>query len=179
MLFRSYLFTKPLKLDKLLKAIDLMRSNYNLEVFIEPGATMVREAGSIIASVIDLFESEGEMIAVLDTTVNHMPEVYEYQYEPDVLGYNEDGKYVYRLVGGTCLAGDLFGEYCFDAPLEIGSRVVFPNAGAYTMVKSHMFNGINLPTLYTVSEAGQLELKKRFTYQDFTSKYGVEPHVTV
>ena len=72
----------------------------------------------------------------------------------------------------TCLAGDVFGEYAFDEPLEIGSRVIFANVGAYTLVKAHMFNGVNLPSIYAYTTEGKLELKKRFTYEDFKSRCG-------
>ena len=95
--------------------------------------------------MIDLFRADGKSIAVLDTTVNHVPEVFEYQFEPDVLGHDDDAEYEYLLAGSSCLAGDLLGDYAFRRPLRIGSRVVLTNVGAYAMVKSHMFNGINLP----------------------------------
>ena len=127
------------------------RSGPAFEVFIEPGAGFVREAGFLVAEVIDLFRSGGRSVAVLDTTVNHAPEVFEYQFEPDVAGHDDDGEYEYLLAGSTCLAGDVMGEYAFAEPLRVGSRVVLTNLGAYAMVKAHMFNGINLPTIYSVT----------------------------
>jgi len=168
----GYLFDAPEELGTLARAVDLVRSKYGVEVFIEPGATFVRDAGYIIATVIDLFTSDGREIAMLDTTVSHMPEVFEYQFEPDVLGDDEESDFEYLLAGSTCLAGDVFGLYGFTEPLEIGSRVVFAAAGAYTTVKSHMFNGINLPTIYAWTESKELVLKKRFTYHDFLVRCG-------
>jgi carboxynorspermidine decarboxylase len=175
----GYLFGGPGGLDGLVEAVGLLRSRYGLEVFLEPGAGLVRGAGYLVASVIDLFKSDGRTIAVLDTTVNHMPEVFEYQFEPDVLGDSEEGGHEYLLAGGTCLAGDLFGLYGFDEPLEIGSRVVFPDVGAYTTVKAHLFNGINLPSVYTLGADGRLELRRRYTYQDFVSRCGVDTNAAV
>jgi carboxynorspermidine decarboxylase len=58
-----------------------------------------------------------------------MPEVFEYQYKPEVAQESEEGKYSYILAGATCLAGDVFGEYRFDTPLKIGSRIVFEKHG--------------------------------------------------
>ncbi len=168
----GYLLDSIADLRPLYEAVRLLRDEHGLEVFIEPGAGLVRRAGTLVATVIDLVDSDGAAIAVLDTTINHMPEVYEYQFEPDVLGGSEDGEFSYVLAGSTCLAGDVFGEYAFDAPLRIGSRVVFTGCGAYTLVKAHMFNGINLPTLYSIDEAGTLSVMKRFTYEDFTSRLG-------
>jgi carboxynorspermidine decarboxylase len=168
----GYLFGAGARQDYLYEAIGRLRDRYEVEVFIEPGATLVREVGSLVASVIDLVDIGGETLAYLDTTVNHMPEVYEYQYRPDVCGDNPKGRYRYQLTGSTCLAGDVFGRYAFDTPLEIGSRVVFPDMGAYTLVKAHMFNGINLPSIYTLTTSGEFLLQKRFTYEDFIQRFG-------
>lgn len=166
----GYLLEEETDLGPLCEAVHLLTSRYGVAVYFEPGAALVREAGYIIASVIDLFESDDGTIAMLDTSVNHMPEVFEYQFEPDVLGHADDGPYEYTLSGSTCLALDIFGEYCFREPLKVGSRVIFPSAGAYTMVKAHMFNGVNLPSSYTLSADGQLHLRRRYTYQDFLSR---------
>jgi carboxynorspermidine decarboxylase len=161
-------------LDPLVEAVRRLRERYALTVSIEPGAALVRRAGFIVATVIDLFRNAGKRIAVLDTTVNHMPEVFEYQFEPDILGDHAEGEHEFLLAGGTCLAGDLFGEYGFDEPIRVGDRVIFPDAGAYTLVKSHMFNGINLPTVYAVSEDGELGPGHQLDYRDYLRRCGVE-----
>ena len=175
----GYLFDEAESLQPLCEAIHSLRSQYGLEVFIEPGAALVRAAGYIVSTVLDLFQSGGKEVAVLDTTVNHMPEVFEYGFEPDVLGHDEGARHEYLLAGCTCLAGDLFGLYRFDEPLVAGSRVVFYNAGAYTLPKAHTFNGVNLPTIYAVSESGNLVLKKRFTYAEYADRWGEDAAVSV
>lgn len=173
----GYLFDGSEDVPALYDAVEFLRSNYGLQVFLEPGAALIQSAGYIVSSVLDVFSSEGKRIAVLDTTVNHMPEVFEYGYEPDVVGHDDDAPYEYLLAGCTCLAGDLFGEYRLAEPLEVGGKVVFSNAGAYTLSKAHMFNGINLPTVYAITEAGDLVLKKGFTYADFAGKWGANASI--
>lgn len=168
----GYLFKEGQHFDKLIKAIALLRDKYDVEVFFEPGKAIVGGAGYIVSSVIDVFENDGQTIAILDTSVNHMPEVFEYGYRPDVMEESRNGKYIYTLAGATCLAGDLFGEYNFDEPLEIGSRITFVDMGSYTLVKAHMFNGVNLPTIYAWTQDGKLELKKQFDYEDYKSRWG-------
>ena len=169
----GYLFASDQQEDELCGAVERARSVHGLEIFIEPGAALVRDAGFFVSTVVDLFASDGHTIAVLDTTVNHMPEVYEYQFEPEVLGHTEHGEFEYTLAGCSCLAGDIFGHYAFDHELAVGSTIVFGSSGAYTMVKAHMFNGINLPTVYARTPSGEVVLKKRFAYEDFTSRCGV------
>ena len=168
----GYLFDEAKSLAPIYEAVRFLSSDCGLQVFIEPGASLVRSAGYIVSTVLDVFDSGGKNVAVLDTTVNHMPEVFEYGFEPDVLGHEDEAPHEYLLAGCTCLAGDLFGLYRFDEPLEPGSRVVFNNAGAYTLAKAHTFNGINLPTVYALSESGGLLLEKRFTYAEYAARWG-------
>jgi carboxynorspermidine decarboxylase len=168
----GYVWDDATDFGPLEESVDRLTSKYDLEVFIEPGAGIVNSAGYLVASVIDVFKSDGKTIAVLNTTVNHLPEVFEYQFEPDVAEHREHGKHKYLLVGCTCLAGDLFGEYAFDQPLAVGSRVTFENVGAYSLVKGHMFNGINLPSVYLLHQTGRLELIREFTFENFANQCG-------
>jgi carboxynorspermidine decarboxylase len=172
----GYIWDETTDFGPVQEAVDMLTTTYGLEVFVEPGAGIVNSAGYLVASVVDVFKSEGKTIAVLDTTVNHLPEVFEYQFEPDVMEHTDEGYYEYILAGCSCLAGDLFGEYCFMQPLEIGSRVTFENVGAYTMVKANMFNGINLPSIYALDQTGQLELIKEFAFEDFANRCGFSSH---
>lgn len=170
----GYLFEEGQNIDRFVDAVNFLRNRYDVDVIFEPGKAIVGDAGYIVSSVVDIFESDGKKIVILDTSVNHMPEVFEYQYKPDIMRESEDGEYMYTLAGCTCLAGDMFGEYRFDEPLEIGSRIVFEDMGAYTMVKANMFNGINLPSIYAYTLEGKLELKKQYDYEDFLRRCGVD-----
>lgn len=174
----GYLFNEADPAD-LYAAIGLLKDKYTSDVFIEPGQGVVEEAGYIVSSVIDIFESDGKNIAVLDTTVNHMPEIFEFQFRPEIMQESPDGPHEYILAGCTCLAGDVFGTYRFAEPLELGARVVFQYMGAYTLVKAHMFNGVNLPSIYAYTQEGRLELKKEFGYEDFISRCGEIKNVTL
>lgn len=158
----GYLFEDGMDFASLHEAAKILQQKYGLEVIVEPGAAFVRESGYFVASVLDLFDSDGKTVAVLDTTVNHMPEVFEYQFEPDVVEDSKTGQYEYILAGLSCLAGDVFGEYRFNERLNIGSRIAFKNAGAYTIVKAHTFNGIPLPSLYEL-QAGRTFVEMPWT----------------
>lgn len=168
----GYLFSQSHDLEYLHTATAFLHEQYNVRLLFEPGAALIRRAGYIVASVVDMFSNGDNTMAVLDTSVNHMPEVFEYQFQQDVMGDSEQGNFCYQLAGATCLAGDLFGEYCFVEPLTIGSYVVFTDIGAYSQVKANMFNGINLPNIYALNAAGEFILKKAFTYADFLSLNG-------
>ena len=159
-------------LSPLYRTLEYLQQGCGLETIIEPGAALIRTACYLVSTVLEVQVRDGRRTAILDTTVNHMPEVFEYQYEPDVMGHRDEAEWACTLAGCTCLAGDVFGEYCFDNPLAVGDRVVFLNMGAYTLVKAHMFNGVNLPTIYAVNSEGDLITKRKYTYGDFAERWG-------
>ena len=171
----GYLFGADGQPEELRSAINVFASR-GLRVFMEPGAGLIREAGFIVSSVVDVLDSGGRTVAVLDTSVNHMPEVFEYNFEPDVVGHEDGAPFRYILAGSTCLAGDVFGDYSFPDPLAVGDRVAFKNAGAYTLTKAHMFNGVDLPAIYALTESGDLQLKKEFGYPTFADRWKADAH---
>jgi len=154
--------------------IDLVRqlkTDFNLEVFIEPGKAVVGNAGYLVTSVIDCFISDGKNIAVLDTSVNHNPEVFEYQRTPELLEADTQGEHLSLLVGSSCLAGDVFGEYHFKTMPKVGDRLVFLNVGAYSLIKANRFNGYNLPDIYMGKSLNDMSLIKQSDYQDFRKQW--------
>ncbi|MBL1141303.1 MAG: carboxynorspermidine decarboxylase [Proteobacteria bacterium] len=154
----------------LISTINLLQENYGVDVYFEPGKGITGHAGYLLATVIDLFVSEGKQIIVLDVTINHLPEVFEYQYQPKVMNTCDKSDYEYRLTGCSCLSGDIFGDYYFDTPLQTGSKVVFENVGAYMQVKANMFNGINLPVTYLFNNDEKFKLLKQYDYDSFRSR---------
>ena len=167
----GYLFSEMQCLDRLVDLVQAVRERFDAEVFLEPGAAFVRNAALLISQVIDLFEVDGRSVAVLDTSVNHLPEVLEFGYQHEVLGQSDDAAYEYILAGSTCLAGDVFGAYRLRSKLEIGTRVVFAGSGAYTLAKAHRFNGVNLPTIWALGTDGTLRLCKQYTFQQYKDQW--------
>ena len=168
----GYLFDLASDCMDFYEAVAIFREGFGLEVFMEPGAAAVRRCGTIEATVHDIFGSDDTLIAILDTTVNHMSEVFEFQFEPDVLGHIDGGLHSYTLAGCTCLAGDVFGHYSFDKPLVIGSRLMFLNMGAYTLSKAHRFNGVALPTIYRRRLDGSLDKVGADSFDEFAQHTG-------
>jgi len=74
-----------------------------------------------------------------------------------------------RFGGSSCLAGDFVGDYAITKPLVVKDRVVFEDMMHYTMVKTTMFNGLDLPDI-VVWRDGKFQVIKRFSYEDYTSR---------
>ena len=158
--------------QRLIRLVRGLREKYGLQVYLEPGEAVVLRAGFLVTQVLETLEN-GMHIAILDTSAAcHMPDVLEMPYRPPLAGAGEAGekRYTYRLGGPTCLAGDVIGDYSFDAPLEIGQRLVFEDMALYTMVKTNTFNGMPLPQIVLRRLDGSLELVRRFGYEDFKNR---------
>ncbi len=158
--------------EGLIACVRRLRETYGVEVYLEPGEAVVLNAGFLVSSVLDTLHNHLD-IAILDTSAAcHMPDVIEMPYRPPVLGAAEPQvkAHTYRLAGPTCLAGDVIGDYSFDAPLAEGDRVVFGDMALYTMVKTNTFNGMNLPAIAIWHEDGRAEIVKTFGYEDFKNR---------
>ena len=165
---------KDYNLELLCKILNDFKLKYpHLEIYLEPGEAVALNAGVLVASVVDIFKN-GINIAVLDVSATtHMPDVLEMPYLPTILGAEqalEGNSNNYRLVGPSCLTGDVIGEYSFNKPLEIGQKLVFMNMAIYTMVKNNTFNGVNLPNITTVEKNGKIKIIKKFNYKDFKNR---------
>ncbi|MBK1790904.1 carboxynorspermidine decarboxylase [Persicirhabdus sediminis] len=160
--------------DLLVQLIKHMRETYQLKVYLEPGEAVALNTGFLVASVLDIFQSGDRQLAILDTSASaHMPDVLEMPYRPEIIGGGEanEKKYTYELGGHTCLAGDIIGQWSFDQPLEIGSRLVFTDMAHYSMVKTTTFNGVQLPSIASYFPAeDKIEVSRSYGYEDYKSR---------
>lgn len=159
-------------IPRLERCIKRMQEKYGLEVYLEPGEAVALNAGFLVTEVLDITENNIP-IAILDTSAAcHMPDVLEMPYRPPLLnsGMPSEKAYTYRLGSQTCLAGDVIGEYSFDAPLNIGDKLVFGDMAIYSMVKNNTFNGMPLPDIVLKKTDGTLEMLKQFGYRDFRER---------
>jgi len=124
--------------------------------------------------VIDIFDSGGHTIAILDTSATaHMPDVLEMPYRPEIIGgaSPSEKKHTYTLGGTTCLAGDVIGQWSFDQPLEIGERIVFTDMAHYSMVKTNHFNGIHHPSIGRYRpQSDAIIIDREFSYDDYRNR---------
>ncbi len=160
-------------IDLLCRLIIDLKRRYDVAVYLEPGEAVVLNAGFLVGTVLDIVENQMQ-IAILDTSAAaHMPDVLEMPYRPEVVGAGRphEKAHTYRLAGCSCLAGDVIGDYSFDAPLTVGSRVVFTDMAHYTMVKTNTFNGLNLPAIARYNPAlNELKIVRKFGYADFKER---------
>ena len=155
--------------------IRTAQQKWGVTVYLEPGEACALNAGYLATRVLDVTQNSATNIAILDTSAAcHMPDVLEMPYRPPLYGAGEAGEkaVTFRLGSQTCLAGDVIGDYSFNAPLAEGDLLLFGDMAIYTTCKNNTFNGMPLPAIYAYTAAGQLTLIKQFTYNDFKCRLG-------
>lgn len=159
--------------ERLIRLVTRFRERYGVEVYLEPGEAVALHTGILLVSVLDIIETNGRAIAILDCSATcHMPDVLEMPYRPAISGAGNPGDFAhtYRLGGMSCLAGDIVGDYSFPEPLEVGQKLIFLDMSHYTMVKTTTFNGVPLPAISLYSQKDALRNVRRFGYEDYRNR---------
>jgi carboxynorspermidine decarboxylase len=159
-------FTAPdYPLDALAARLRGFADRHGVQVYLEPGEAAVAGAGTLEVSVLDTLFN-GKPLAVVDaSTEAHMLDLLIYRERAQVKP--DRGPHRYLVCGRSCLAGDVFGEFAFEEPLQVGSRITLHEAAAYTMVKKNWFNGLTMPSIAVRELDGSERLVRQFGYQDY------------
>lgn len=159
--------------DRLIEVIRAFKARHNdITIYLEPGEAVGWQTGPLVASVLDVMHNAMN-IAILDTSAEaHMPDTLAMPYRAMIRGSGEAGEkaHTYRLGGNTCLAGDIMGDYSFDAPLQVGDKIIFEDQIHYTFVKNTTFNGIKLPSIALWTKDDRLKIVHEFGYEDYKNR---------
>ncbi len=171
----GHLMTKAgYDIEHLISLLQNFKIRYpNLKIILEPGSAFAWQTGVLLSSVVDIVENNGIKTAMLDVSFsNHMPDCLEMPYKPTIIGATDviTGKPTYRMGGNSCLSGDFYGSWSFDAELKIGDRIVFDDMIHYTMVKTNMFNGVSHPSIGIWSMENEFRLVREFGYEDYKNR---------
>lgn len=160
--------------EHLIGLLQRLQARYpHLRLILEPGSAFTWQTGLLASEVVDVVESRGIRTAILNVSFTcHMPDCLEMPYQPAVRGaaMGEEGPFVYRLGGNSCLSGDYMGSWSFDHELQVGERIIFEDMIHYTLVKTSMFNGIQHPAIALWNEDGEAKLYREFVYEDYRNR---------
>ncbi|WP_302275599.1 carboxynorspermidine decarboxylase [Faecalibacterium prausnitzii] len=162
-------------LPTLERCITETQTKYSVQVYLEPGEAWALNAGYLVTTVLDTLRNGDTSLAILDLSAAcHTPDVIEMPYRPPLLNAGDPGEraVTFRLGGPTCLAGDVIGDYSFDAPLTEGDRLLFGDMAIYTTCKNNTFNGMPLPPIWAMDAAGTCRELVKFGYEDFKMRVG-------
>lgn len=156
--------------DELVAFLRDIRERTGCTLYLEPGEAVALDAGILVGEILDVMDN-GMPVAITDISATcHMPDVIEAPYRPAMLDERSDGPLT-RLGGPSCLAGDIIGDYALGEKPEPGQRIAFLDQAHYSMVKTNMFNGVPLPSIWLWNSAtDSLREVRSFGYSDFKNR---------
>jgi len=169
--------------EALIKLINNFKTKYGVQVHLEPGAAVVWQSGTLVASVLDIVEREGVQYKIPILDISFEAHLTDFVLSPDlpmrIRGAGGPGEhpYQYQFGGCTCLAGDKRSQtFSFPQELKIGDRIVIEDGIQYSLVKVTMFNGVQHPdiVLWKLGTSGNYSPRiiRRFEYQDYKNRMG-------
>ncbi len=124
---------------------DLVGESFSsdTELVIEPGRSLVAEAGFLIAQVVAIKKDIGfkSPIVVIDAAMNDLmrPALYDAVHPITVVG-RSGRKEKMNVVGGVCESSCHFGSHLLPSSLKPGDFVVIGHAGAYGASMASQYN---------------------------------------
>lgn len=153
-------------LDKLADRLKRFADTNGVQVYLEPGEAAITKSTTLEVTVLDTLNN-GKNLAIVDSSIEaHMLDLLIYRESAKM---NESGDHEWMVCGKSCLAGDIFGEFRFPAPLNAGDRLSIQDAAGYTMVKKNWFNGVKMPAIAIRELDGTERVVRDFTYEDFAA----------
>lgn len=154
-------------LERLARRLRSFADRFGVQVYLEPGEAAITGAATLEVTVLDTMHN-GKNLAIVDSSIEaHMLDLLIYR-EPAKVS-PDAGAHEWMICGKSCLAGDIFGEFRFDAPLKPGDRISFQDAAGYTMVKKNWFNGLKMPGIAVRELDGTTRMVRDFDYEDFAA----------
>ena len=136
-------------------------------MYLEPGEAAITNTTTLEVTVLDTMFN-GKHLAIVDSSIEaHMLDLLIYRESAEMLP--NAGEHLYTVCGKSCLAGDIFGEFRFERPLQVGDRLSIQDAAGYTMVKKNWFNGVRMPSIVVRELDGTLRVQRAFGYEDYVA----------
>lgn len=142
-------------------------SDWDGKVIVEPGRSIVAEAGLLVSSVIYIKEGHERTFCILDAAMNDLARPSIYNALHNIIPVNESSEsQKYDVVGPVCETGDTFARDYTMARLNEGDLVAFTCVGGYGAVMSSTYNTRQLIPEVLIKDDQYHVIRKRPTYDE-------------
>jgi diaminopimelate decarboxylase len=152
----------PMDVGDYVRALDTKIGARDMELLLEPGRSLVGNAGVLVARVEYLKEAGGKRFAVIDAAMNDLarPAIYGAWHEIVAVVSSGRPRFTYDIVGPVCESTDKLGQ---DRDLAIGQGdlVAILSAGAYGMAMASNYNTRPRPAEVLVDGAATHLIRSR------------------
>jgi diaminopimelate decarboxylase len=141
---------------------------HGLEILIEPGRSIVAEAGVLLTRVLYRKSNGAKQFVIVDAGMNDLirPALYQSHHQIIPLRESTTGIMIADVVGPVCETGDFLARNREIAQALPGDYLAVCTAGAYGFVASSNYNARPRPPEILVEGDQYRVIRKRETYDD-------------
>ena len=150
------------------EALAPLLRDYN--VLVEPGRSIVADAGLLLVEVLYVKRQGGHMFVIVDGSMTELlrPALYGARHVIVPLVESAAGREMVTVAGPVCETADVLGRDVPLPPLVAGDRLAVLTAGAYGMVMASNYNARPRPPEVVVDTDGWRVVRSRETWDDLT-----------
>jgi diaminopimelate decarboxylase len=151
----------PLDYRPIVRAYRALHRTYNVKIMLEPGRSVVGNAGYVLTRVISVKRRGKRHLYIVDAgmTENPRPALYGAYHHIDTLLPHKGPLHRARVAGPLCENSDEFGIYALPV-LSRGEVLLIHNCGAYTRTMASNYNGRLLPAEYMYERGRFIMIRK-------------------
>ena len=167
---------KGVSIGEFIQRLRPKLESLNLAVMLEPGRSIVAEAGVLLSQVLLVKKNGDKTFVILDAAMNDLsrPALYQAYHEILPLKQGPDHERMKAdIVGPVCETGDFFARDRDLAVLKEGDLVAIKTAGAYGFVLSSNYNSRPRACELLVDGSRIHVARERETYADLIRGEGV------
>jgi diaminopimelate decarboxylase len=159
---------KALCIGEFIHAMCEKVAGHGLEILIEPGRSIVAEAGLLLTRVLYRKTNGEREFVIVDAAMNDLirPALYHAHHEIIPLRETDSGTITADVVGPVCESGDFLARGREMANAMPGDLLAVCTAGAYGFVAASNYNARPRPPEILVEGNRYRVIRKRETYDD-------------
>jgi len=148
--------------------IQELFADLNCKIVLEPGRSLVAEAGLLISEVVYKKKGEARTFLIIDSAMNDLLRPSMYDAYHDIIPVKQDTgqKETYDIVGPVCETGDTFANNRELSKLEEADLLAICSAGAYGAAMSSTYNTRLLIPEILVKDDQFCVIKERKNYDE-------------
>lgn len=159
---------KALGICEFIRAMCEHTAGHGLEILIEPGRSIVAEAGVLLTRVLYRKSNGERQFVIVDAAMNDLirPALYHSHHEIIPLRKNQAGTITADVVGPVCESGDFLARARELPNVLPGDLLAVCTAGAYGFVAASNYNGRPRPPEILVEGHHYRVIRSRENYDD-------------
>lgn len=164
------------RIEQFVGEIRALVAGHNLSAMIEPGRSIVAEAGVLLTRVLYRKRNGDKEFVIVDAAMNDLLRPALYQSHHEVIPVRKQARDLIRadVVGPVCETGDFLARNREMPDMRPGDLLAICTAGAYGFVQASNYNSRPRPAEILVDGAEWRVIRRRETFEDLVGPELVE-----